>query len=111
MSFRQATEPNPHVDARHDEAPHAILPPGWVSYWLNEQEVPESWIRRERQPAGKIDSGFKLAEHEKIIVTPPASALKQGENTLGFFIPRFPEEHDPYIYIYELIVELSGGGK
>lgn len=106
ISFRQATKPNPHVDMRHFEQPQHILPAGWVTYWLNDKEVPESWIIRQPQPAGGIVSGFKLEEHEKIILTPPASAMKQGENTLGFFVPRFPQEHDPYIQIYELMVDV-----
>jgi hypothetical protein len=106
LSFHQTTEPNPHVDGRHFKDSDAILPPGWVTYWLNGQEVPEAWIKRE-QTEGKIASGFKLGLHEKITITPPPLAMKQGENTLGFFIPRFPEEHDPYVYIYELLVDVD----
>ena len=105
LSFHQATEANPH--AREHRAPAPVLPSGWVTYWLNGSQVPEEWIRREPQPAGPIASGFKLGEHEKITITPPASAMKQGENTLGFYVPRFPEEHDPYIQIYELNVDVN----
>jgi len=94
---------------RHFEKPQTALPAGWVTYWLNGKEVPEQWITRQPQPAGPISSGFKLGEHEKIIITPPASAMKEGENTLGFFVPRFPEEHDPYIQIYELNVDVNIG--
>ncbi|MCC7349528.1 MAG: hypothetical protein IT446_03075 [Phycisphaerales bacterium] len=106
MSFHQAIEPNPHVDAPPTGKPPETLPPGWVTYWLNGQPVPEAWIQRMPQPAGRIVSGFTLGVHETIILTPPASAMRVGENTLGFLIPRFPEEHDPYINIYELLVNV-----
>jgi hypothetical protein len=109
ISFHQATEPNPHVDARHCKDSDAILPPGYVTYWLNGQQVPEGWIHRQEQSAGPIASGFKLAKHEKITIAPPASALRQGDNTLGFFVPRFPEEHDPYIQIYQMLVDINPG--
>lgn len=108
LSFRQALEPNPHVDTPHLENPRTILPQGWITYWLNGREVPQMWIKKEKQTEGKIASGFQLQVHEKIVIMPPASAMKQGENTLGFFIPRFPEEHDPYIQIYELLVDVNG---
>lgn len=104
LSFRQSTAANPH--ARELQTPPPILPQGWVTYWLNGKQVPEQWIARQPQPAGSITSGFKLSEHEKILLAPPASVLRQGENTLGFFISRFPEEHDPYVYIYELIINV-----
>jgi len=107
VGFRQATEPNPHVDARHFEKPIEILPIGWVTYWLNGKQVPETWIRRETQPAGKIASGLTLPLHEKITITPPSKEMISGENTLGFHIPRFPEEQDPYVHIYELLVDVS----
>ncbi|MCC6423744.1 MAG: hypothetical protein IT447_09730 [Phycisphaerales bacterium] len=107
LSFHQVPTPNPHVDARHFKELDAILPPGWVTYWLNGQEVPEKWIKRQKQPEGKIASGFQLGVHEKITITPPVSAMKQGENSLGFYVPRFPEEHDPYIQIYELLVDVN----
>jgi hypothetical protein len=107
LSFRQVTEANPHIDLRHADELKTILPPGWVTYWLNGVEVPESWIQRAAQPAGPVASGFKLGAHEKITISPPASAMKVGENTHGFFVPRFPEEHDPYIHIYELIVDVN----
>lgn len=111
LSFHQIPEPNPHIDMRHFEKPRTALPAGWVTYWLNGKEAPESWIQRRPQPAGSIASGFKLGEHEKIIITPPASAMKQGQNTLGFYVPRFPEEQDPYIQIYELNVDVNVSGE
>jgi hypothetical protein len=106
LSFRQATEANPHVDHRHDSPVPAILPPGWVTYWLNGKEIAEASIQRHSEPAGKIQSGLQLDAHEKVTLTVPGSAFKQGVNTLGFFIPRFPEEHDPYVHIYELCVDV-----
>lgn len=110
ISFHQATEANPHVDARRYKDPIDILPSDWVTYLLNGQEVPEAWIRRERQEPGAISSGFELGVHEKIIITPPTSAMRSGQNKLGFFIPRFPEELDPYVNIYELNVDVTPRG-
>ena len=107
LSFHQTTEPNPHVDARHYKDSHGALPDDWVTYWLNGQEVPREWIRQEKVTEGKIASGFQLGDHEKITITPPTSAMRPGENTLGFYVPRFPEEHDPYIHIHELLVDVN----
>lgn len=57
---------------------------------LNRNQVPEQWIARLPRPAGRpagaICSGFKPGEQEKIIISPPAAAMRQGENTPGFFI-------------------------
>ena len=110
ISFRQVPEPNPHVDARHFEKPSGILPDGWITYILNGKQVPDEWIRREAQAAGAVSSGFKLGVHEKITITPPSSAMRNGESTLGFFVPRFPEEKDPYVMIYELLVDVNSPG-
>ncbi len=108
ISFHQATEANPHANA--PEIAEATLPAGWVSYWLNGKEIPEARITREPQPAGRIASGFDLAPHEKITLTLLPSELKQGENFLGFYIPKFPEERDPVVQIYELLVDLAPSG-
>ncbi|MCC6422915.1 MAG: hypothetical protein IT447_05505 [Phycisphaerales bacterium] len=106
ISLRQAVEPNPHVDTPPIDRLVDTLPPGWVTYWLNGRPVQEEWIKRTPQPGGRIDSGFTLGDHETIILTPPASMMRVGENTLGFYIPRFPEEHDPYANVYELLVNI-----
>jgi len=111
LSFRQATEANPHVDKRVESPTPSILLPGWVTYWLNGKQVPESWINRESQEAGRIVSGFDLGVHEKVTLNIPASALQAGDNTIGFYVPRFPEINDPYIMIYELLLDISASGK
>lgn len=108
ISFRQAVRDNPHVEVFEYEKPRDVLPPGWVTYWLNEQAVAESSITRESQPAGRIISGFELPAHEKITLRVPPSAMKFGRNTLGFYIPKFPDKHDPYVMIYELLVTVNG---
>ena len=77
----------------------------WVTVILNGRIVPGASIRRITQPAGKIPSGFELERHELVEVTPPSRMLVPGENALAFHIPRFPSERDPYIHIYELVVE------
>jgi len=41
----------------------------------------------------------------------PGCELRNGENTLAFEMPKFPQERDPYVYIYNLDVELAFSGK
>jgi hypothetical protein len=108
LSFRQAVVANPHGLLRYRGELPTALPDGWVTYLLNGQKIPSAWIRRETQPAGRIVSGFTLDAHEKITISPPASAMKQGANKLAFHIDRFPGEHDPYVHIYELLVDVGG---
>jgi hypothetical protein len=76
------------------------------TYLLNNRKVEPGQITRTPQPAGKILSGFDLAEHELIEINPPSSMMNIGENTLAFYIDRFPKARDPYVYIYELIVDV-----
>jgi len=103
IRYRQATERNPHATVEH--VPEPLVPPDWMKVILNGDEVPEEWIARMPQPAGKIDSGFDLGPHELVKITPPAGTLTCGRNTIGFHIPRVPGERDPYIHIYELVVD------
>jgi hypothetical protein len=35
--------------------------------------------------------------------------LKNGKNTLAFHRPKFPEDQDPYVHIYELLVDVEPG--
>ena len=103
IRFLQVAERNPHVDSPQD--PPACLPPDWVRYCLNGQPVDAEQITRICRPARKIEQGFELRPHEEIRLRVPARRLKPGENTLAFHIPKAPEEHDPYVYIYQLTVD------
>jgi hypothetical protein len=79
------------------QALHDLL--GWGrATGSTERKCPR--VTRETRPAETISSGFNLKAHEKITIHPPASALREGENTLGFFVPRFPEKDDLYIHMY-----------
>jgi hypothetical protein len=107
ISFRQVVEANPHVSVYYQDALASTLPVGWVTYRLNGWKVPQDWIVAEQQSAGTIQSGFALSAHEKITLNVPPSAMRKGDNTLEFFIDRFPHEQDPYVHIYELLVDVS----
>lgn len=78
-----------------------------MKYLLNHQEVPLDLIECTPQPAGPIQSDFSLSEHELITIRPAPSMLRNGTNTLAFHIPRFPETHDPYVHVYELLVDVE----
>jgi len=108
LGFRQFCKPNPHVDVDPNIPMLDILPPGWITYRVNGKEIPESWIMRKKHPAGPIASGFNLGRHEEITLSLPAELIRRGENALSFYVPKFPEIQDPYIYIYEVIVTLCG---
>ena len=59
---------------------------------------------------GRIQSGFLLKAHEKIEFQIPGRELHDGVNILAFEMPKFPEERDPYVYIYELEADLCFNG-
>jgi len=103
LTFRQVQGKNPHA---YVQRPGRILPPDWVKYYVNGHEIKAGQIRRAKQPPQKIPSGFKLYTHEQIRVRVPGAALKMGANTLSFHVPRFPHASDPYIYMYELTVDV-----
>ncbi len=104
LSFRQIAEPFPHACKKYHQ--NTIVKPGVINYYLNGSQINEKLIRRTIQPAGKIPSGFTLKKHELLQIKVPASKLINGENSLAFHIPHFPCETDPYVYIYELVVDI-----
>lgn len=101
--FRQVAEPFPHATKQYVQNP--IVKPGVIVYSLNNERIAEKSIRRIKQPEGKIPSGFILNRHELLKIKLPASKLIKGENILEFFMPDEPTGFDPYVYIYELVVE------
>ncbi|MHB9071613.1 MAG: glycoside hydrolase family 10 protein [Sedimentisphaerales bacterium] len=104
ISFRQIAESFPHATRKYRQNP--IVKPGIINYYLNGFQIDEKLIKRTNQPAGKIPSGFTLKKHELLGIKLPASKLVNGENSLAFHIPHFPRETDPYVYIYELVVDI-----
>lgn len=107
LRFRQIAERNPHAEGTFRQNP--IVPPGVLTHYVNGVEIPAESIKRSKQPQGTIPSGFDLKAHEQIEITVPGSKLKNGENTLAFAMDHFPRARDPYVYIYELEVELTFG--
>lgn len=105
LRFRQVAEGNPHAKGDYEQSP--AVGPAWMKYLLNDQEVEIRNIECTPQPAGPIQSGFTLTEHELISIRPPASMLRNGRNSLAFHVPRFPDERDPYVHIYELLVDVA----
>jgi len=75
---------------------------------LNGRLLDEETFRKERQPAGEIPSQFVINEHERISVDVAPEWLRNGVNSLSFFAPSFPRKNDPYIFIYEFTVAVSG---
>ena len=105
LSFRQVAEANPHAKGRPGN--DTIIGTRWMKYLLNGHEIDAGCIDSTIEPAGAIQSGFTLGEHELVTIRPPASALRDGENRLAFHVPRFPKEHDPCVFIHELIVDVE----
>lgn len=105
ITFRQVARRNPHEDFTYTQNP--LLKKGYVHYLLNGKLIDSSYIRYSRKAAGPIASGFELEEHHLITITAPAGGMIQGENTLAFHIPKQPKEHDPYVYFYELMVDVG----
>ena len=104
VSFRQIAVRNPHAVGTFAQKP--ILPRGYMDYYLNDRKVPQTSISFKKRPAGMIPSGFNLDKHLLVQIDAPPGKIINGLNTLAFEIPRFPEAHDPYVYIYELKVRI-----
>ena len=62
------------------------------------------------QPAGRIPSGYNLKSHEQIEISLPGTALRNGMNQLAFSMPKVLTDRDPYVYIFELNVEVRFAG-
>ena len=104
VSFRQIAVRNPH--AIGDFTQKGILPRDYMDYYINDKRVSPKSMSFKKQPAGMIRSGFNLDKHLLVQIDVPPAKIKNGLNTLAFEIPRFPEAHDPYVYIYELTVRV-----
>jgi hypothetical protein len=105
LSFRQVARPNPHAPGACPDKP--LTPRGYVEYYVNGKKVSSTQIRRKVKPAGKIPSGFELGRHHLLEIEVPPRHLCNGENTLALEIPHFPQERDPYVYIYELKAQVA----
>jgi len=109
IRFRQIAERSPHADGTFEQS--SIVKPGLLKYYLNEKEISESKFKKTRDSASRIPSGFLLKDHEIVELQIPGSQLHDGENTLAFEMPKFPHEQDPYVYIYDLTVDVKFGNR
>lgn len=112
IRFREVARKNPHYDGPPKAAgkePPSWVPKGRLQYFLNGKQISERLIRREAQPEGRIPCGFVLDQHRLVTIRLPGNHLKYGDNQLAVFMPGFPHESEPYVYIYELAVHLAFG--
>lgn len=109
LRFRWIAERNPHADGKFRQ--HSIVKPGLVKVYLNDREIPETAMKKNKAPGGRIPSGFLLKSHEIVEIEVSGRDLRDGENTLAFEMPKFPHERDPYVYIYELEADVVFGGR
>jgi hypothetical protein len=105
LRWRQIAERNPHADGVFKQNP--LVKPGWMRTFLNDREIPEAQLQIEKAPAGRIPSGWKLGPHQVVTLQVSGRELIDGTNTLAFEINREPAPRDPYIYIYDLTVDLE----
>ena len=104
LCWRWIAEKNPHADGTFRQNP--IVKPGLLKVYLNDREIAESELTKTKAPAGRIPSGFRLKSHEIVDVQISGCELRNGENTLAFEMPKTPHERDPYVYIYDLEVNI-----
>ena len=109
LRFRWIAERNPHVGGKFRQ--NSIVPPGLVKVYLNDREIPEPELKKTRAPAGRIPSGFLLKSHQIVEFQVSGSELCNGENTLAFEMLKPLHERDPYVYVYELAVDVAFDGK
>jgi hypothetical protein len=105
LRFRQISEKNPHTAGTYRQK--SIVKPGLLNYYLNDNRIPENKFQKIEVPPGRIPSGFYLKTHEIVELQIPGKELIDGKNILGFEMPHFPQERDPYIYIYALEADVS----
>ena len=106
LCFRQMAVASPHCVY---EQP-SIVPPGLLKYTLNGVETTECEITRREQPAGRIPSGHNLKSHELIEIRLKGTALRNGMNQLAFSMPKVLTDREPYVYIFELCVNVQFAG-
>jgi len=104
LRFRQMAVRGPHAEGKYEQP--SIVPPGLLKYTLNGVDIEERAITRSEQPAGRIPSGYNLKSHELIEFRLPGTALQNGMNRLAFSMPEPLTDHEPYVYIFELDVEV-----
>jgi hypothetical protein len=101
LSFRRSVEKSPHSY----EEPDRHLPDNYVNTILNGKTLDEKIFKKTKEKPGIISSGFTLGEHDKIEILLTGDDILYGENSLAFYMPDFPENNSPYVYIYELCVD------
>lgn len=109
LRFRQVATRNPHAEGNYRQSP--IVKPGLLRYYLNDREIPEAEFKKIPAPADRVRSGFKLPKHEILELRLPGAELRQGCNQLAFEMPKDLHPRDPYIYIYDLELDLTFNGK
>ena len=107
LRWRWIAEKNPHADGEFRQNP--IVKPGLLKVYLNDREIAEGELTKTRAPAGRVPAGFLLKAHETVELQVPGRELRDGGNALAFEMPKFPHERDPYVYIYDLEVDLTFG--
>ena len=102
LSFRRASAQNPHS---YIDSIGPVLPDDYMQTILNDRILDEKTFVKNKEAMKVIPSGFtNIGKHEKIQINLKGNDLICGENTLAFYIPQFPKEEDPYVYIYELCI-------
>ena len=105
ISFRQMARPNPHAPGPCPET--SLTPRGYVDYYINDEKVSLRRITMTTKRAGKIPSGFELGRHHLVHIDVDPRKMRNGENTIAFEIPRYPQKCDPYVYFYELKTDVT----
>lgn len=105
VRFHWIAEKNPHAGGKFRQNPFVKL--GVIKVYLNDREIPEQELKKTKVAAGRLPSGFLLKAHQLVELKVPGRAMRDGENTLAFEMPKFPDERDPYVYIYDLAVDVD----
>jgi len=106
LRFAEVAERNPNALSKYYQNP--IVPPGRIRYAINGKVVDEKYIMRKQQPRGRILSDYLLRKHNMVEIDVPYGMLVCGDNNISFEVPGFPKAKDPYIYIYQLEIEVEG---
>ncbi|MHC4874702.1 MAG: hypothetical protein ACYTFY_22865 [Planctomycetota bacterium] len=106
LKFIQYADRSPHAPGKSPD-PSPYLKKGQMQYLLNDKEIKAAKLKFKRKQAEKISSGFILPKHQSVEITLSGREFVKGINKLAFFIPGPLKDKDPYIYIYQLTVEIN----
>ena len=107
LRFRWIAEKNPHADGDFTQNP--IVEPGLVKIYLNDGGNRRTGFEKDHDArrTNPPPRGSCLGCTRPSSSRSPAANSATAVNTLAFEMPKPLHERDPYVYVYELTVDVA----